>query len=302
MAEVPARAALAGNPSDGYGGAVLALTVDTFAASVQAIPGRRPLPELIAASRARFLQEFSGQLPERVRATLPDTGFSWQTTIPRAVGLGGSSALVIATLRELCALAGIELAPLALAELALSIEVDDLQITAGLQDRLVQAHGGLLFMDFATAPASFEPLDPRGLGPLLIAWDAAAGAPSGTVHGELAQRHRRGDRAVRAGMVALREAALGARNAVRLGDHAGLRAAVDETFELRARLLELDPAHVAMVHTGRRAGAAVNYTGSGGAVLCLCDGVEHRHAVAAAFTRRGVSTVAVSAGRRVEDQ
>ncbi|WP_249011554.1 mevalonate kinase [Conexibacter sp. DBS9H8] len=302
MAEVPARAALAGNPSDGYGGGVLALTVDPFTASVRALPGPHrgpavaPLPELIGATHARFRREFAGELSEPARAQLGDVRFAWETTVPRSVGLGGSSALVIATLRELCALTGIALAPLALAELALSIEVDDLQITAGLQDRLVQAHGGLLFMDFATTPVRAEPLDPGGLGPLLIAWDGGAGAPSGTVHGGLAERHRRGEPAVHAAMVALGRCARAARDAVRSGDHAGLRAAVDESFDLRAGLLELDPAHVAMVAAGRRAGAAVNYTGSGGAVVCLCDDVDHRLQVAAALTELGASTVELAPG------
>ena len=55
-AVVPARAALAGNPSDGYGGAVLALTFGDFCARVEARTDPkgtiRPENELVARSRA----------------------------------------------------------------------------------------------------------------------------------------------------------------------------------------------------------------------------------------------------------
>ena len=35
-------------------------------------------------------------------------------------------------------------------------------------------------------------------------------------------------------------------------------------------MMTLDPRHVEMVDIGRSAGAGVNYTGSGGAVVCVC--------------------------------
>src|SRR5262245_24861673 len=91
-----ARVALAGNPSDGHGGAVLAVTVDEFRAEAQANAARAPCSEpaspLVDAAIARF-----GAGPCRVR---------WRTDVPREVGLAGSSAIVTATLRALCALHG----------------------------------------------------------------------------------------------------------------------------------------------------------------------------------------------------
>ncbi len=72
-----------------------------------------------------------------------------ETEIPREVGLGGSSAIVIATLRALCALARSRLDPAATAAIALAVETEDLGIAAGPQDRLIQAHEGLLYLDFS---------------------------------------------------------------------------------------------------------------------------------------------------------
>jgi hypothetical protein len=60
----PARVALAGNPSDGYGGAVLALTIDDLQARVTIADDdalARTPPELVRATITRFAVEFGGQ-------------------------------------------------------------------------------------------------------------------------------------------------------------------------------------------------------------------------------------------------
>ena len=162
-----ARAALLGNPSDGFGGRTLALTIESMAAQVTLDAGSDTA--LIDAAIARF-NRTSG-------ASVPAAG-PLRTTIPREVGLGGSSAIVIATLRALCAHTGFELAPDELAEMALAVEADDLGIAAGPQDRYVQAHGGLLYMDFAGG-ARCEPLDPGLLPPLFFAYAATPRAVVG---------------------------------------------------------------------------------------------------------------------------
>ena len=44
---------------------------------------------------------------------------------------------------------------------------------------------------------------------------------------------------------------------------------MDGSFDVRASILDLDPAHVALVEGARACGAPVNYAGSGGAVVGL---------------------------------
>ena len=159
-----ARAALAGNPSDGYGGAVLAVCVPGLAAHAEAQPAARtrsdPPSALVDAAVARY-----GRGPCAVR---------WSTTVPREVGLGGSSAIVTAVVRALCALHGDVLAPAELAELVLAVEVEDLGIAAGPQDRYAQAHQGLVLMDFAGERPHVERLDPALLPDLYLAWHSDA--------------------------------------------------------------------------------------------------------------------------------
>jgi glucuronokinase len=286
-----ARAALAGNPSDGYGGAVLALTLPARRATARASHAHAaivdPPSELVEATVARFASQYAP-------AARDATAVSWETTIPRAVGLGGSSAIVVAVLRALVALWSVPLQPLAMAELALRIEVDDLGIAAGLQDRIAQTHEGLTFMDFGcSGPASVRPLDPARLPPLLVAWRAGSGGHSGEVHAPLRDRHADGEPVVLDAMRALAGAAHDAARAISDGDHAALCASVDASFDARQSMLTLDRRHVAMIECARAAGAAANYAGSGGAIVAVCTDAAHRARVRGALARISCETLVV---------
>ena len=111
MPTAPARAALLGNPSDGYGGAVVAFAFADFVARVERCEGIDAHPDAVPLLRAAAR-----------RADAGDAGLRLRTTIPREVGLGGSSAIVIAALRAL----GVDRPPDELARMALAVEVEDL--------------------------------------------------------------------------------------------------------------------------------------------------------------------------------
>jgi glucuronokinase len=277
-----ARAALAGNPSDGYGGAVLAVTIDARQASAEARTADpadvEPTSPLVVAARERFARL---HCPSARR-----TAIRWSTAIPRSVGLAGSSAIAIATLRALCELHEVRLTPLALAELALAVEVEDLGIAAGPQDRVVQAYGGLTFMDFGCA--RYERMEANALPPLLVAWRADAPTESGQVHAPLRKRFAGGEPAVLDGLRALARLAREAREALSGGDIAHFSRCVDGSFDVRRGLIALEPSHVAMVEGARAHGAAANYAGSGGAIVAVCpDGERQRDAVATALGAAG---------------
>jgi glucuronokinase len=220
------------------------------------------------------------------------TAVRWRTSVPRGVGLGGSSAIVIAVLRALCALHGIALDPAPMAELALAIEKDDLGIAAGLQDRVAQAYGGLVFMEFGGG-GTYERLAPALLPPLAVAWRADAAQDSGDVHAPLRTRLEAGDATAVAGMEELAELARAARAALIAGDHERLARAADESFDVRRRLLALDPRHVELVECARALGAGANYTGSGGAVVAVCRDQAHAGTVVRALAELGCGTLAL---------
>jgi glucuronokinase len=273
-----ARTALVGNPSDGYGGAVLAVEVPAFAAVASARAGDgavEPASELVAAAVARFARRLA---PEASSADV-----RWSTSIPRSVGLGGSSAVVIATVRALCSLYDIAIEPAALSELALAVEREDLSIPGGRQDAVAQAHGGLTFMDFGPAEPRYEMLDPSLLPPLLLAWRVESAEHSGHVHAGLRARFERGDPAVRSAIGSLIRSAHDARAALLAGDRDRFGECVDESFDERRRMLSLEPEHVEMIECARACGACANYTGSGGAIVAACRDDAHRERVAAAL-------------------
>lgn len=283
--QAPARAALAGNPSDGYGGAVLALALPGFRARATAAPAEAtsitPAGELAAAAVRRF-------------APRHPVAVSWETSIPRGVGLGGSSAIVISVLRALGALYSVAPPESELAEVALAVETEDLGIAAGLQDRVAQAYGGLTFMDFGPGGPHYEPLDPSLLPPLLLAWRLDAAEESGMVHGDLRARYARGEPAVLDGVAALARSAHRARAALLGGDSGAFARAVDATFDARGRMLALAPRHVEMIEIARGCGACANYTGSGGAIVAVCNDERHRESVALALGKGGCGTARVN--------
>jgi glucuronokinase len=281
-----ARAALAGNPSDGYGGATLAVAVRDFAAEAQATPAQAPSisPEsaLVRATLERFKRTLApAAAPTAVRV---------RTSIPRAVGLGGSSAIVIATVRALCEYHGVGLHQDELASFALAVETEELGIAAGLQDRVAQAYGGLTFMDFRAG--RYEPLDPALLPPLFLAWDLRGASHSGLIHGDLRARFERADPGVHEALAELAEHAHTARASLLAGDALAFAGCLDASFEARRRLLPLDERHVAMIEIARAQGASANYTGSGGAIVGCCRDDSHRARVIAALVQAGHRAIA----------
>lgn len=283
------RVGLLGNPSDGFGGRVIAFTFADFCARVHLEPGERfavvggdgnehRVPqveawreelrrgtlregaELLAAAALRSVAHHAGPVPGfRLR---------FETSIPRQVGLSGSSALVIAALRVLDQHLGRSTPPLEQAEQALAAEIAELGIAAGPQDRVVQAHEGLLFMDFhAPGRTRVERLDPGSLPPLFIAYDPEVGDSSGIVHTDVRARFDAGDVAVRAAMVRFAELATLGRSCLQQGRGADLLPLIDENFDRRRAIWSIRPRHLELVELGRAAGAAVKFTGSGGAVV-----------------------------------
>lgn len=329
----PARAALAGNPSDGYGGAVLAVPVHRRAASISIRPFDRfelRAPDIgadgarshrvqplvaaawddIAAAADRadaesphaLLLASIASVAERVGPLQPMV-IEMSTTVPRSVGLAGSSAIVIAAIRCLLRGAGCDpLPPDELAALALSAEVDRLGIAAGPQDRFVQAHGVPLMMRFDRQSSrtvggydvgSATPVDIPPSLRIVVGYRPDAGAPSQHVHGRLRRRFDSGDAAVVRAMHELREHAESAAAALVTGDVERLGAAVDGSLDVRRSMIDLDPRHLEMVEACRRAGAWVNYAGSGGSVVAVCPDEPAERRVAGALDSIGATLVPI---------
>jgi glucuronokinase len=297
-----ARAGLIGNPSDGYHGKTISLTVRDFSAQVVLYEWDDIEIVWSQEDRSRFrsvhdlardvdLHGYYGGV-RLVKATikrfveycdhqghrLHDRNFSirYHSSIPRQLGLGGSSAIIIATLRCLMDFYEVEIPRHVLPSLALAVETKELAIAAGLQDRVIQVYEGMVYMDFARdrmrevcgyPHGVYEPLDPALLPPLYLAFSDDASEPTETVHNNLRARFDRGEPEVLAAMVKFAELAAEARQTLQAGNHARLGELMDLNFDTRRSICRIPRRQLEIVELARRIGATAKFAGSGGAII-----------------------------------
>jgi glucuronokinase len=307
---VPARVGLVGNPSDGYGGAVVAAPVAAWSATVTVRPSDRVriagggAPEQWP-SWAAFVEQVSADGhhgPQRVLTAAlaravdhlgdppPGVDLEWSTTVPRSVGLAGSSALAVGVIGATAEMWGHDLDPRVVAALALRAETHDLGIAAGWQDRIVQAFDAPVLVDTAAMERSsgvevpaVRVLRPPAPVPLVIGWIVGAADESGTYHDEV--RSRSGELAEP--MAQLGTAARRAADILETGDLAAFADLVDRTWLIRRAAVPLRPDQAGLVESVRRLGVAATTPGSGGAVVAVPLDAAAGDAVAGELDRLG---------------
>lgn len=294
-----ARAGFLGNPSDGYFGKTLSFAFSNFRARVLLYPSGRleikpskadlpvweNLEDLYRITRwrgyyggIRIIQALIVRLIDYCKEQgieLPDRNFTleYESTVPQRLGLGGSSAIITASLRALCEFYGLEIPLPVFANLVLQTETRELDVPAGLQDRVIQAYQGLVYMDFsrslmeARQYGEYERMDAKLLPNVYVAYRTSLSEGTEVFHNNLRERWRRGDPEVVGAMETWAGYAEEGRSCLLAGDHARLRQLVDANFDLRARIYQIDRGNLEMVHAARATGATANFAGSGGAIV-----------------------------------
>ena len=294
-----ARAGLLGNPSDGYFGKTISITVKNFGAHVTLYES----PELKIEPQEQDINEFKSiySLIERVKIhgyyggdrlikaaiktfaqycqntgiRLESKNFTirYDSTIPRQVGLAGSSAIITATMRALTRFYDVEIPLELFPSVVLKAESEELGINAGLQDRVIQAYEGCVYMDFdrtlidETGHGNYERLSPDILDSLYIAYKVELGKVSGTVLNDIRSRYDRGDSEV---IETLEEiASLAGQGKAKLleGDIDGLNVLVNRNFDLRRKIMRISDSNMQLISTARACGASAKFAGSGGSVV-----------------------------------
>lgn len=294
-----ARAGLIGNPSDGYYGKTISIIVKNFSAQVTLYE----TPEVEIIPNARDHSKFSSleDLAKDVRlhsyyggvrlikatakkfhdycvqtgVVLPNRNFTirYQSDIPRQVGLAGSSAIITATLRALMEFYGVSIPKPIQPNLILSVEREELGISAGLQDRVIQVYEGMVYMNFAKeimekqGYGEYEPMDPNLLPPLFIAYRTDLSEVSNVFHDNIRQRWLQGDKEVVAAMKDFASYAEKARECLLAGRRDELGPLMDMNFNRRASIYRISERNLDLVHRGRKVGANAKFSGSGGAVI-----------------------------------
>jgi glucuronokinase len=296
------RAGLIGNPSDGYHGKTISIIVRNFWAEVVLYEWDSLEIVLAEDDRARFasihdlakdvkLHGYYGGI-RLIKATikhfvdycearsikLHSRNFSirYQTNVPRQVGMAGSSAIILATLRCLMEFYEVEIPKEAQPSFVLPVEREELGITAGLQDRVVQVYEGVVYMDFAPAREHsveglpsyhYEPLDPALLPPIYLSYHTDFSEPTEVFHNDIRGRFNRGEAMVVNAMKHCADLAARGREALLRRDYDQLGRLMDENFDTRRSIYNLPPWQIAMIEAARRCGASAQFSGSGGAIV-----------------------------------
>jgi len=326
-----ARVGLIGNPSDGYYGKTISAYIRNFSAKVvlwesptlEIIPNLKhdpthfhSLEQLVSTARRdgyygglRLLlaacKRFKDYCDERGVA-LPDRNFTvtYDTNIPRQVGLGGSSAIIVALFRCLMEFFEVRedfIGNPFLPNLVLSVERDELDITAGLQDRVIQVYGGTVYMDFnqqlmeRDGHGDYQRIDSALLPPLFLAYALPVAHPqlpteSGKVHGALRYRYERGEPEVLKAMERWAMLADKAKRALEEPNHEKLGELMNANFDLRRKVLgdaTIGSDNLRMIQIARDLGHPVKFSGSGGAVVGMYGNEEERQCLRDAYKAEG---------------
>jgi glucuronokinase len=293
------RAALIGNPSDGYFGKTIAFTFDNFQA--EAVLYETPELAILPSERDGSTFRSIHHLADEVRLfgyyggirllkaaikcfyeycrehdiQLHDRNFTvrYRSSIPHLVGLAGSSAIITACMRALMHFYDVDIPRPQLANLIRAVENRELGISAGLQDRVAQVYQGLVYMDFdrglieRQGYGRYEPLDPALLPPLYVAYRTDLSEGSQVFHNNIRERFERGEAEVVGAMRQWAELTDRARDCLLARDREGLAALMNRNFDLRASLYRISEGNLRLIATARSVGASAKFPGSGGAIV-----------------------------------
>ena len=298
-----ARAGLLGNPSDGYFGKTISISIKNFGAKVTLYES----PELRIEADPEDINEFPNltSLLERIELhgyyggerlikasikkfneycqihgdVLQNKNFTirYRSTIPRQVGMAGSSAIITATLSALMKFYEVEIPKEVLPTLILNVEVEELGINAGLQDRVIQVYGGCVYMDFEEENfkkanhGTYEPLNPQFSAHLFIAYKKELGKVSGAVLNDIFVRYHQGEALVVDTLAEIADLAQQGRQHIIDNNIPELNKLINRNFDLRRKIMNISKDNLAMVETARACGASAKFSGSGGSIVGLYE-------------------------------
>ena len=300
VVSAPARANLIGNPSDLYGGAVLACSVPVRARVSIESASALSIESGDAATTLASPDDLTlrGDLFDVARAalaTLPESQWpiariSYETEIPFGSGLAGSTALLAALLGALAAWRGETPSPYELAERSRRTERELLGVACGWVDHYLCSFGGLRYVDLRgkesdhPAPdgafATVEDLAPfvlgeanglRGSLPFVLAFTGVS-HHSGSVHAPIRARWERGDADVVRGYERVAAIAREGKSALLRADWKRLGALMDENHAIQRDFGGSGESNERLLAAARGAGALgakLAGAGGGGTIVAL---------------------------------
>ena len=294
-----ARAGLLGNPSDGYFGKTISLIVKNFGAHISLFESPELVIEVLKQDKNVYsnIYDFVDRIKlhgyyggdRLIKATikvfydycasndikLDNKNFSirYSSSIPRQVGLAGSSAIITATMKAICKFYNIEIRKDLLPSIILSVETKELGINAGLQDRVIQVYEGLVYMDFekenllSNNCGNYEYLPLENLPKVYLAYKDTLGKVSGAVLNDIHSRYRRGEKLVIDTLNEIANCAYEGKLAIENKDYNQLAELINTNFDLRCKIMNISDENMEMVQIARKCGASAKFAGSGGSII-----------------------------------
>lgn len=304
-----ARAGLLGNPSDGYFGKTIAVSVKNFYAEAEVKESRSLVIKAPADDRPVYtsfsnlvkdldtygyyggirlikaaLKKFYEHCTENdVAIKNENFTVNYHSNIPRQLGLGGSSAIITAALRALMDFHDVEIPLKILPSIILEAEREELRINAGFMDRVVQVYEGCVYMNLdqkiirSRGHGVYEKLDRHLLPPLYLAFNTSLGKISGKVLNDIRLGYERKDKVVIDTLKKIAEKAEMGKEAIKKKDYTYLKKLMDENFDLRSQIMRISKPDMEMIQAARRCGASAKFAGSGGSIIGMYEKEETFH-------------------------
>lgn len=293
------RAALIGNPSDGYFGKTIAFLFKNFKAEIVLYesPELEIIPSHYDSAVFKSISNLAGEMGlygyyggiRLLKASikrfyeycvdnnieLADKNFTirYQSDIPFRLGLAGSSAIITACMRALMLFFNVNISRPTLANLVLSVETKELKISAGLQDRVAQAYEIPVMMDFDKTTmkrqgyGNYTEIPATNFPNLYIAYRRDLSEGSETVHDNFRERYNIRDKGVLEAIEKWKNLTDETYKALIEGDAVKVGKLMDKNFDIRRSVMNLSEKNLQMVEVARKTGASAKFTGSGGAII-----------------------------------
>ena len=330
-----ARIGLIGNPSDGYNGKTISCAINNFWADVtlwespslqiQLNPICDPNDfeslnqlyhktsengyygglRLIQASCKKFYEYC-----QKEQIQLPSKNFTitYNTNIPRQIGLGGSSAIITAMMKALMQFYNLsydQIDQQILPSLILSVETEELKINAGLQDRVIQVYGGTVFMDFSTEIITksgtydfgkYEYIDSTLIPSLFLVY-LSTPSDSGKIHSDVNFRYQQNDSEVVLAMQTFADYAASCRTALENHDINQVKQLMNKNFDLRRQIFGdtvIGQQNLEMIEIARNHGCPAKFAGSSGAVIGIYEDWAQLQQLGQAYKQQNYKLVKLS--------
>ncbi|MFY9506671.1 MAG: hypothetical protein WAP98_07420, partial [Caldicoprobacterales bacterium] len=293
-ASAPGRAGIIGNPTDGYGGSMIACSTKNRAYVTIERADDLIIENDMGKVVLKWENDFDnqGDYFDLVRSVLRyfklydmKGKIKSSTDIPVQAGLAGSTALLSCILAAVSAYAGISYNRYELAEVNRSIELNYMKTHCGYQDAYMTSFGGLNYLDFrgkeyykdldSELYAVVEPLSSYVKTLPFVVAHTGVKHHSGSFHKPLRDRWLEGEETVVNAYRDIAHLAREGKKALIKGDWDQLAYLMNKNHEIQDGLTDSGPVNNHMIRLARENGAlAAKLAGAGGGGTIIALSLE----------------------------